>query len=292
MTSIRPLALFFIFLSTFFQGALSLRLSSGCNKTPKLISSASTTTPIRITSGNRNREFFVRLPPNYDSSHPYRLILTLHALGGQASQVVAGTSGYLPFYGLPPLVTDNVSAIFVAPNGISNGWGNQGGEDVTFLRSVIDTVEADLCVDQDLRFSTGFSYGGAMSYSLACSLGEQIRAVAALSGNPQISGCAAGTGPVAYYGQHGTVDQVLPISGGRQMRDRFVKNNGCAATTEAAVPASGTNGRVKTVYNGCKPDKPVVWVVFDGQHTPTPKESGAAETWVPKETWEFFSQFK
>ncbi|KAK4160279.1 putative feruloyl esterase C [Cladorrhinum sp. PSN259] len=273
--------------------AFSLKLSPGCGNSPKLVTASSTTTPLRITSNSKNREFFVRLPPNYDSSHPYRLILTLHALGGQASQVVAGTGGYVPYYGLPPLANDTTNAIFVVPNGLNNGWGNQNGEDVAFIRQVISTVESDLCVDQDLRFSTGFSYGAAMSYSLACSLGNEIRAVAALSGNPQISGCAAGSEPVAYYGQHGTQDQVLPIAGGRQMRDRFLKNNGCAAgTQEASEPAKGSNTRAKTVYTGCQEDKPVWFVTFDGPHTPTPKEAGSAETWVPAETWEFFKQFK
>ena len=208
---------------------------------------------------------------------------------------MSGTSGYLPFYGLPPLVaTDtNVNTIFVAPNGLNNGWANTNGDDVTFLRQAIATVEADACVDTDLRFSTGFSYGGAMSYALACSMGREIRAVAALSGSPQISGCAGGTEAVAYYGEHGTGDTVLPISGGRQMRDRFLKNNGCGGEVkEGAEPVKGGNGRVKTVYAGCEKDKPVVWVAFDGPHTPTPKEMGANETWVPGETWEFFKQFK
>ncbi|KAK4154792.1 putative feruloyl esterase C [Chaetomidium leptoderma] len=276
---------------------LSLTPSPGCGNQPKLVTSSSTTTPLTLTVNSKARNFFVALPQNYNASHPYRFIFTLHALGGNAGQVVAGTGGYVPYYGLPPLINDTTGAIYVAPNGLNNGWQNQGGEDVAFLRDVIRTVEADLCVDQDLRFSTGFSYGAAMSYSLACSLGKALRAVAVLSGNPQISGCATGGGggaePVAYYGQHGTSDTVLPVSGGREMRDRFLKNNGCGtATKEAPEPAKGSNGKVKTVYQGCAADKPVVWVAFDGPHTPTPKENGASATWAPDETWEFFSRFK
>lgn len=45
--------------------------------------------------------------------------------------------------------------------------GNQGGEDVTFFDNLVKTVEADLCVETTLRFSTGFSYGGAMSFAIA-----------------------------------------------------------------------------------------------------------------------------
>lgn len=40
------------------------------------------------------------------------------------------------------------------------------------------------------------------------------------------------------------------------------------------------------------PDKPVVWLAFDGDHTPQPKDAGMQTTFSADETWEFFSQFK
>ncbi len=187
--------------------------------------------------------------------------------------------------------SSTTSAIYVAPDGLNNGWANQGGEDVTFIAKVMQTVEDNLCIDQDLRFSTGFSYGAAMSYSLACSLGKKMRAVGVLSGNPQISGCSGGTEPVAYYGEHGVSDSTLPIAGGRTMRDRFVKNNGCKSQTPQE-PTAGSGKHVKTVYEDCTPGYPVTWVAFDGDHTPQPKDRGAGRTFAPVEVWEFFSQFK
>ncbi|KAK3308450.1 Alpha/Beta hydrolase protein [Chaetomium strumarium] len=276
------------------HGVTAAKPSAGCGKTPTLITGGAATTPLTLTSNGKTRQYYVKLPDNYDNSHPYRLIFTLHALGGNAQQVTVGTGGYLPWYGIPALANnDTVGAVYISPNGLNNGWANQGGEDVAFLKAVMDTVESDLCIDQNLRFSTGFSYGAAMSYSLACSLGRQIRAVAVLSGNPTISGCAGGTEPVAYYGQHGIKDSVLPIAGGRQMRDRFVKNNGCAAQSSAPPePASGSGKHVKTAYTGCDPNYPVVWNAFDGDHTPQPKDQGAQNTFSAVETWEFFSQFK
>ena len=284
--------------------SLSLRPSSGCGKTPQLITSQSTQVPLRITVRSKNRQYFARLPPSYNNTVPHRLVLTLHALQGTASQVIAGTNGYLPYYGLPPLVpgSDGPPAVFVVPDGLNNGWANQSGEDVDFVRAVLAAVEADLCVDQDLRFSTGFSYGGAMSYALACALGGgEMRAVAALSGNPMISGCAPGSAAagaaaaVAYYGQHGVSDTVLPISGGREMRDRFLRVNGCAVGSggSAGEPRAGSgSSHVKTEYEGCMPDKPVVWVAFDGPHTPTPRDQGQADTFTARETWQFFARFK
>ena len=276
--------------STALTGALAAKASPGCGKAPKLVTPDASKTPINVTVGGRSRSYYVKLPDAYDNKHPYRLIFTLHALGGTAQQVTVGTGGYLPWYGMPSLINDTVGAIYVAPDGISNGWQNSGGQDVTFISQLVKTLNDDLCIDENLRFSTGFSYGSAMSYAIACSLAKDFRAVAALSGNPQISGCAGGNDPIAYYGQHGINDQVLPISGGRQMRDRFLKNNGCTAQT-AAEPASGSGTHIKTTYSGCDPKYPVVWVAFDGDHTPQPKDSGASATFSHIETWNFFKQF-
>ncbi|KAI1752903.1 carbohydrate esterase family 1 protein [Xylaria castorea] len=271
------------------NGVIAATPSSGCSTVPKLTGDSKTAHSITVSG--KSRQYYLKTPENYDNNHPYRLVFTLHALGGTASQVVAGEGGYYAWYGLPPLVNDTIGAIYVAPDGLNNGWANQGGEDVTFISQVIEQVEADLCIDQNLRFSTGFSYGAAMSYALACSLGEAIRAVAVLSGNPQISGCASGTKPVAYYGQHGISDQVLPMTGGREMRDQFVKNNGCTSQTPQE-PTAGSGKYIKTTFSGCSTDHPVVWVAFDGDHTPTPLESGSTLSFSPTETWEFFSQFK
>ncbi|KAL2152741.1 hypothetical protein VTH82DRAFT_5926 [Thermothelomyces myriococcoides] len=278
------------------RGVAAATPSSGCGKTPTLITDGSASTPLTLTSNGKQRQFYVKLPDDYDNSHPYRLIFTLHALGGTAEQVISGTGGYLPWYGIPDLASnDTVGAIYVAPNGLNNGWANQGGEDVAFLEAVIEAVEADVCVDQDLRFSTGFSYGAAMSWTLACALGQRIRAVAALSGSPFISGGCSGAGqtePVAYYGQHGLSDSVLPVSGGREMRDHFAQNNGCDANQNIPEPAVGSGTHVKTTLTGCDPDYPVVWVAFDGDHTPQPMDRGATSTFSAVETWEFFSQFQ
>ena len=269
---------------------LAAKPSPGCGTTPKLVTPDASKTPLNITVNGTSRAYYVKLPDTYDNKHPYRLIFTLHALGGTAQQVTLGTGGYLPWYGLPSLVNDTIGAIYVAPDGISNGWANTDGRDVTFISALIKTLNDDLCIDETLRFSTGFSFGSGMSYALACALGKDFRAISALSGNPQISGCAGGNDPVAFYGQHGLSDQVLPIEGGREMRDRFLKNNNCTAKT-AVEPAVGSGTHVKTVYE-CAAGYPVVWVAFDGGHTPQPKDRGVNVTFAHTETWEFFKQFK
>jgi poly(3-hydroxybutyrate) depolymerase len=259
--------------------------SAGCGKAKTI-----TSKQYSMQVNGKNRNYFVTLPDNYDQNKPYRLIFTWHQLGGSAQKIVNGENpnagGALPYYGLKALAGN--SAIFVVPDGLNAGWGNQGGEDVTFFDQMLKTVEADLCVNTDLRFSTGFSYGGAMSYALACARPDVIRAVAVISG-AQLSGCSGGTKPVAFYGQHGTSDSVLNVSMGRQLRDKFVANNGCQKLQSEPGPNGGNS--VKTQYTGCKAGYPVTWVIHNGDHNPSQTNSGSSTPFAPANSWEFFTQF-
>ncbi|KAK4184909.1 family 1 putative carbohydrate esterase [Podospora australis] len=265
-------------------GAVSAARSPGCGKTPTIRNGQYT-----MTVNGKQREYIVRLPDNYDRNKAYRFVFTFHALGGNAQQIANGGGGTLAYYGLPPLMTGDNAAIFVSPNGLNQGWANTGGEDITFVDNIVKTIEADLCVEQSLRFATGFSYGGAMSYSWACSRPNDVRAVSILS-SAVLSGCNGGTQPVAYYHQHGTRDSVLSIQQGRQMRDRFVSNNRCTPLNPEPQPGSGGRS-TKTEYKNCLPDKPVTWVIFDGDHNPSQQDPGSSTPFAPGNTWEFWRQF-
>ncbi|MEU8269213.1 cellulose binding domain-containing protein [Sphaerisporangium sp. NPDC049002] len=269
-------------------GAGALAATAGCGKTPTLRSGTQS-----IQTSGKNRSFILRIPDNYNNNTPYRLIFGFHWLGGTATEVDSGgTSGYpWSFYGLRQL--SNNGAIFVAPQGFNNGWANANGEDVVFVDDMIKRIETDLCVDTSQRFATGFSYGGGMSYSLACSRATVFRAVAVFSG-AQLSGCGGGTQPIAYMGLHGIGDTVLNISQGRSLRDTFVRNNGCTPQNPPE-PSTGSRTHIVTAYSGCRSGYPVVWAAFDNGHMPGPVDGTYTEsgitTWTKGEVWKFFSQF-
>ncbi|KAJ5239715.1 hypothetical protein N7468_004334 [Penicillium chermesinum] len=122
--------------------------SSGCGKQPTL------------SSGIHNindRQYILKVPDGYDPNKPHHLIFGLHWRGGTMYSVANG-EGVQPWYGLDS--RSQGSAILVAPNGRNEGWANTNGEDVAFIDSIMQQVEADLCVDQSSRFATGFSWGG------------------------------------------------------------------------------------------------------------------------------------
>jgi len=261
--------------------------SAGCGKAPTLTSGTRT-----IQSNGKTRSFILKVPDTYDNTYPHRLAFGFHWLGGTAEQVASGGSdGYAwAYYGMQS--QSGNTTIFVAPQGISNGWANSNGEDVTFTDAMVSLIEGGLCVDTTQLFSVGFSYGGAMSYSLACSRATVFRAVAAIASPNGISGCSGGTQPIAYMGIHGISDN---IAGGRAQRDRFVRNNGCTPQN-APEPASGSRTHISTAYSGCRAGYPVVWAAFDGGHQQGPVDGCAgcesgARSWVKPEVWKFFSQF-
>src|SRR5690349_19590099 len=266
--------------------------TAGCGKAPALTSGQHT-----INTGGQNRSYILRVPANYDNNRQYRLFVGLHWLGGTANDVdTGGTDGYnWSYYGLRKLA-DNAGngTIFVAPQGNGNGWGNPGGQDVTFVDDMIRQLEGGLCVDTTQLFSAGFSYGGAMTYALACARATVFRAVAVYSG-ANLSGCSGGTQPIAYIGLHGLRDGTLPIADGRALRDTFVRNNGCTPQNPPE-PAQGSLTHIVTAYSGCKPGYPVVWAAFDGAgHDPGPIDGCTCDgwrTWTSGVVWSFFTQFQ
>jgi poly(3-hydroxybutyrate) depolymerase len=259
--------------------------SAGCGKARTLMDGRKT-----ISSGGQNREYILRVPQNYDNNKPYRLIIAYHWLNGNANQVANGGMGgstEKPYYGLWDLAEN--STIFVAPEGLNAGWENTNGRDLTLTDAILAQVQGDLCIDNTRIFATGFSYGAGMSYAVACARANVFRGVALYAG-AQLSGCMGGTSPVAYFHAHGSTDNVLRIAQGRQLRDRFVMNNGC--TNQSPMEPGDNSGRhICTSYEGCSAGYPVRWCAHGGGHNPTEKDSGQNESWVPGEAWNFIKQF-
>jgi predicted esterase len=151
------------------------------------------------------RMFLVSVPDNYDANKPYKLIFAWHGLGGTAMRIQSGG-----FYGLKQKAMNSV--IFVAAQGLDTsnqvgsgpGWDNMGGRDVKFTSAMLEYMRTTYCIDNERIFSVGMSYGGIMSNTVGCALGDDFRAIAPMSGAGP-SGCQVhGTGRrLALARQHG-----------------------------------------------------------------------------------------
>ena len=267
--------------------------SDGCGKATTAKSGDNQT----ISVGGSDRTYDLKLPDNYDMNNPYRLIISYHWMGGTAANVSGGSGTAAAWYGQNTSSTGGGTTVFVAPQGIGNGWSNSGGADVTFSRTLITQLESTICIDKARVFCEGFSMGGSMSYAMASAAPEIIRAAAVHSGG-SMSGTTNGHNkPVAYFMTHGTKDSVCtwPGYGLPQLQD-FAKVNGCktpdptqsATAFQAALPQPTSNQGVCLDFTGCTAGYPTRSCLFVGDHTPSPDGTTG---WVPKETWKFFSQF-
>ena len=252
------------------SGGSGSRTSAACGKATTLESGRAT-----IDVGGTSREYILKLPDDYTPTKPYKLIFGWHWRGGKAADVATGgTVGLGNYYGLDALADG--SAIFVSPEGIDQGWANTNGRDITFLKAMLERFEGELCIDLDRIFSAGFSFGGMMSFAIACEMGDVFRAIAPMSG-ATYSGCGNGNAPIALFGTHGLSDDVVPIADGRAALREVLDRNHCSDETSPTTPSPCVT------YQGCDPGYPVTWCEFEGGHAP--------QRWSPQPVWDFFSGF-
>lgn len=256
-----------------------------------------------------SRGFAMRLPDNYDKDRPYWLIFGFHWNGGNSKEVdTGGSNGYnMAHFGLQKLSKNG--AIFVAPDGLNAGWANSGGQDLKFVDDMVKLIEENYCVDTTHLFANGFSYGGGMSYAIACARAKSFRGVAIYDG-AVLSGCEGGNDPIAYWQMAGLTDNVCTIGAGRTMRDKFVKTNGCTAQNPPEPPQPPpylkSGGHVCTTYSGCSAGHPLRWCAHQSGHgnaivdgtdslyneCATPPKTCSSTcpcTWVPDDVWSFFT---
>jgi poly(3-hydroxybutyrate) depolymerase len=238
-------------------------------------------TPLK--SGNFNetidgtvRKYVLDVPANYDTDKKHRLVFVWHELTGSAAGVV--NSGY---NGLKAL--SEGSAIFVTADGLpgsngeasGTGWWNVDDGDMKLLTAILAKVNANLCIDTGRIFSTGFSFGGMMSYAVGYEF-DVFRAIAPCSGDLEVIPHEdTYTAPLPIMAFHGDKDTFVSTARGRASRDKYLARNECGASTMPASPSPCVE------YQDCS--APTFWCEFPGAHN----------TWSeqPQAIWKFFSQF-
>jgi dienelactone hydrolase len=92
----------------------------------------------------------------------------------------------------------------------------------------------NLCIDQDRTFSTGFSFGGMMSYTVGYQF-DVFRAIAPCSGDLQvIPHDESNTDPLPVMAFHGDNDDFVTTARGRAARDKYLMRNHCGTQTQPA----------------------------------------------------------
>ena len=203
---------------------------------------------LELKSGKRDRRYIINVPRGaqpYDKNQkenqqeeaknqrPLPLIFAFHGYREQASQMARYTD----------LAGKN--AIVVYLQGIGNAWEGapyarvKAGEDVRFVRDVMDAVSSTYQVDANRIYATGMSNGGGFVGKLACEMPDEFAAFAAVSA-AYYSGtwraCAEkGADPkkpqdvrfkrgetTPYLDIHGRKDQTIHYGGGERYKDEYL----------------------------------------------------------------------
>jgi polyhydroxybutyrate depolymerase len=166
------------------------------------------------------RPYETVIPPAYDGTTAWPLVVLLHGYGATAfvEDAVFGFTNFAPAGGflgaLPEGTTDAGGSQFWNATDQCCDFGSTGVDDVAYLNAVIDDMQARYRVDPKRVYVVGHSNGGFMSYRMACDAAPRIAAIMSLAGATwkDTSRCAPAA-PVAVLQVHGDLDQEVAYGG-------------------------------------------------------------------------------
>ena len=232
------------------------------------------------------------MPKSYTGATAVPLVVLLHGYTANGAlqefyfklQPLAEERGFL--YVHPDRLKDRIG------NGYWNGTNaccdlaNTGVDDVAYLTSILDQVQASYKVDPKRVYFVGHSNGGFMSYRMACERADRVAAIATLAGATfaDTTRCKP-TAPVSVLQIHGTADSTIRYGGGQIQGKQYpsavttvgtwAAYNGCAPTPAPAATKLDLDAKIDgpdaavLAYTGCKATSTVeLWTVETGIHTP------------------------
>ncbi len=224
-----------------------------------------------LSVGDRDRAFWVHVPPSYDPNAPTPVVLDFHGYSSNATQQ-ALWSGM-------NTASDADGFIAVHPEGIgvTQSWNAgaccgeaaaSGVDDVAFVSAMLDALARELCVDSARVFATGMSNGGFLSHRLGCELSDRIAAIAPVAGVMGIPSCTPSR-PVPVMHFHGTLDTLVPFDGDtangfpsvQDTIDGWVARDGCSGDPETVFDQGDAHC---DSWNNCDQGSEVVLCVIDG----------------------------
>lgn len=170
----------------------------------------------RVGVSGMMRYYLLHLPLGYQDTTPLPLLLNFHGHGSNALQQQYRT-GF-------STLADKQHIIVAYPQGVvgpdhHTGWDigphwDPQVNDVLFTSTLLNYLQATLCINPDRIYATGFSNGGGMTNLLACKMADRFAAFASESGSyPAMPGGCHPLRPVPLLEIHGTGDHVVPYGG-------------------------------------------------------------------------------
>jgi poly(3-hydroxybutyrate) depolymerase len=161
------------------------------------------------------RDARLYIPDGLAEGDAVRLLIAFHGSGDSGRAFQAGA-------GLDERAPDDL--IIAYPTAAKGNWAEGCNcnvadrlqiNDLGFVEALIDSVSARYSVAPERTFALGYSQGGLFAYRLACTLGDKISKVAAVSApmSVPLSRMCRAADPVSVMTLHGRRDGVLPWAG-------------------------------------------------------------------------------
>ncbi len=231
-----------------------------------------TVTEETVDVGGTKRSYVLAVPKSFDPERAYPLVLVFHGDGGDGP-------GMRRAHPIDSFSGDQ--AVVAYPTGIGQTWNlyepSSTNPDMAFVEALVDAISEKVGVDRTHVFGVGYSSGGYFINQLACRKNGFFRGIVVHAGgapnepeDPEAGIWPSGyvkckdqlpapQGGVAAMAVHGENDAP---EGGEFVAIYWAALNGCSEERTATTPSPCVK------YEGCPPDKPVVWCLIPGMgHT-------------------------
>jgi poly(3-hydroxybutyrate) depolymerase len=179
--------------------------------------------------------YAVHVPKGYDCHLPTPILFGLHGLGMSGYSFCVGGTSTPDRPGGLVAKADEAGFILVMPTGLAP-TGGEGA--IQAVRDMFKAIETHLNIDHGRVYATGHSFGGSMSFLLACGAADLFTATAPNAWT-SVGACTPAK-PIAVLASRGTEDLIAPPGDLAAAMRTLAMANGCSAmTTPATVPASG-----------------------------------------------------
>ena len=215
------------------------------------------------------RSFIVHVPANVYRDTAVPVMFVFHGAGSKGADMQAAT-GF-------DVLADQLGFVTVYPDGQMGtapwnvgrnacppgGFVSTTNDDVSYFKSMLDTIEATQCIARDKVFATGFSMGAYFTHELGCLVGhEGLRAIAPHSGGTHAGDCPGAPIPILIL--HGDADPLIDYDCGKSARDSWIERNGCSSE----VDTLDITGGHCDFHRNCPENGAVVFCTFNGlEHT-------------------------